>query len=79
MNEAAVGSFLLGFLLTMSNDREVARSLNALVRESHALFGNCDSHALTENTFVEMTLLTVMVSERVNTLGGPYRMIKFYF
>ena len=48
MNEAAAGSFLLGFLLTMSNDREVARSLNALVRESRALFGDCDSHALTE-------------------------------
>lgn len=32
----------------MSNDREVARSLNALVRESHTLFGSHDSHALTE-------------------------------
>ena len=32
----------------MSSDREVAHSLNALVREIRALFGNCDSHTLTE-------------------------------
>ena len=34
--------------LTMSNDREVARALNNLVRESRALFGGSDSHALSE-------------------------------
>ena len=47
VNEATAGS-LLCFLLTMSNIREVARYLNALVRESRVLFGNYDSHALTE-------------------------------
>ena len=51
MEEAAARSFLfisVLFLLTMSNDREVARALNNLVRESRTLFGSCDSHALSE-------------------------------
>ena len=49
VNEVAAGLFLFGFLSMLSNDGEVARSLNALIRESRALFGNCDSHALTES------------------------------
>ena len=51
VDKAAAGSllfFLLLLLLTMSNDREVARALNSLVREGHALFGSCDSHALSD-------------------------------
>ena len=32
----------------MSNDREVTRAPNSFVREGRALFGDCDSHALSD-------------------------------
>ena len=51
MDKAAAGSLLFFsvlLLLTMSNDREVARALNSLVREGRALFGSCDSHTLSD-------------------------------